>query len=297
MAEPDFNDILGITPVVDEPYVEPEAAAPEPVAPAPEPEPEAAPEPAHRNTAQERIQELIRERNEERAALQAERANAERIRAELEQLKAAPASPPPLPDEPIPDFLEDPQGHVAKQIEATRRELAAMEARVAAGNKAAIETANLTRQQLEQQQLVQRVGNMESSFLVANPDYYKALEYTRNLRVQELSLLGISQEQIDQALHTEAMNTTLAALNLGKNPAEFAYNRAKLQGYKAEAAAPAAPAKPSVDEQAELAQRKAMAGTIGGGGVGDPDGMSDPEERSWEAINRAFKEQFGQELK
>jgi hypothetical protein len=287
MAEPDYNDILGLNL---------EAEEPEPVVePVPEPAKVEEPEPAHKNSANERIQELIRQRDEERRTREALQAQLERddtLRSEVATLRAkleAQATPEPAP---VP-FLEDPEGHVERRIADLRKELQVQELKAEEGNRAAQAAAEETRQRLVQQQFVQSVDQAEKSFLAQNADYYKALEHVRTIQRTEMEAAGMEPQEIEAAIQRAELQTAITTMSKGKNPAEFAYSRAKIYGYKPEGQpVPAA----KIDEEADLAARRAAAGSLGGSGVSDAAGMEDEEARSWAPFERAFKEMFGKDL-
>lgn len=288
MAEPDYSDLLTVD-TSDNDTPEPEAT-PTPVAAAPEPE--AAPEPVARNTANERIQDLIRQRDEERAERQQRQIEADRLREEVAALRQkieAPVTPDPEP----PSFMEDPEGNVNSKVAALQKEIQALERKAEAGNQTAVQAAEEAKQRLMQQQFVTTVSNAERDFCAAHPDYYVALEHIRSIQRAEMSAAGLSAEAIESAITQAELQTAITSMSNGKNPAEFAYKRAEIYGYKPTAATtPAA----KIDEQADMAERRAAAGTIGGSGTGGAAGMDDEEARSWAPFERAFKEMFGKDL-
>ena len=287
MAEPDYSDLLTVDTPDDE-VVQPE---PEAVAAAPA-EPAEPAEPAHRNSANERIQDLIRQRDEERAERQQRQAEAQQLRDEVAALRHR-IETPVTPEPEVPSFMEDPEGHLNVKISALHKEIEALDAKAAAGSQAAAQAAEATRQQLMQRQFVDTVNNAEKDFHAAHPDYYAALEHIRTIQRAEMSAAGLSAEAIESAITQAELQTAITSMSNGKNPAEFAYKRAEIYGYKpTTATTPAA----RIDEQAEMAERRAAAGTIGGSGTGDAAGMDDDEARSWAPFERAFKEMFGKDL-
>ena len=294
MAEPDYSDLLTVD-TSDNDTPEPEAT-PAPVAAAPEPE--AAPEPVARNTANERIQDLIRQRDEERAERQQRQMEADRLREEVAALRQK-IEAPVTPDPPPPSFMEDPEGNINSKVAALQKEIQALERKAEAGNQAAVQAAEEAKQRLMQQQFVTTVSNAERDFYAAHPDYYQALEHIRTIQRAEMKEAGLSDDAINAAITQAELQTAITSMSNGKNPAEFAYSRAKIYGYKpADAATPEAKATAKLDleEQAEMAARRAAAGTIGGSGTGDENGMEDAEAQSWAPFERAFKEMFGKEL-
>ena len=81
-------------------------------------------------------------------------------------------------------------------------------------------------------ELAMRVNNAEIEFARQHPDYWQAVEFLRQKRIQELRTLGIDDERaIMTDLQAQAFQISTTALQRGKNPAEVLYELAKMNGY------------------------------------------------------------------
>lgn len=78
----------------------------------------------------------------------------------------------------------------------------------------------------------------QNEFSKANPDYYEALEFTRQGRARELVALGFTGTTVRDQINAEERGLMSRAMQLKKNPAVMAYEMAVARGYKK--AAPAA---------------------------------------------------------
>lgn len=243
-----------------EPVEKPVDAAPPPPAPV---EP-VAEEPAVEapEAQQQPVQQAEKERQVPLRALQEERqkrAELERRLAMLEQRIQQPPQAEPEPEEPeeIPDPETDPIGSlkwVRQQQEALLQQ----------------------RQQEAHLQHVQRVTTMgEAEFAKSNPDYYDAVSYLQNARMQEIRLLhpGAPDYQIAQAVLNEAQQLADMSLRQRVNPAERFYQLAKARGFGGKAPAPAqesapepeAPAQPTINPDLQNI-KKEVAGAVAAGG-------------------------------
>lgn len=260
----------------------------------------AAEDDAKGSRAQDRIRQLIAERDAERLrASQAEdraqkMADLEaKVRELAEQRKAQEAKP--AEPAPIPEFVEDPVGHVDAKLQRVQSEIARLEKLAADGSAKAEAEAAQAKEQLALMQFMNRVQSSEAAFLEKTPDYYNALNHARQVRVQEMEYLGMDKAEIAKAINTEEVNAAMAAIARGKDPAEFVYKRAVAAGYKP-GAAPASTADPKLDAEVALYEKRRMAQSIGGGG-GDEGEDLEPAGDAWAAINSAFRELYGEELR
>lgn len=253
-----------------------------------------------RSRASERIQELIAQRDEERRqreALEARLSAAEKLREEVELLRDT-LRTPSAPEPEAPAFMEDPQGHIDARMVAMQKKLQELEDKATSGSQQALQQAENAKAQLVQMQFVSRIQGEEASFQRDHPDYMDALRHLREVRVQEMKLLGVANDDIAKAINAEEMNAAMAAIARGKNPAEFVYSRAKLQGYQPRGTPQKGADGEMGEEQDDMAilRRRELAGSLGSSG-GDNVGASTPQDEMWAPIERAFKELYGVSLK
>lgn len=132
----------------------------------------------------------------------------------------------------IPDFDEDPRGHVEAVKQQFERELENLK--------------NGTAQQPQVQQLEARVmqeaavlGPMvaasEARFEVTNPDYRQAFDHVQltvdaNMRAQHP---GINDQQLGMLRKAALVELNRQCQALGIDPASYIYNRAQAMGYRA----------------------------------------------------------------
>lgn len=185
----------------------------------------------------------------ERAAReQAERTFAERM-AVLEQRLQSLAAPPQAP----PSVQDDPVAYFEHRLNQTGQQA-----------QAAIQQAQLLQQQNQQhaqmQALAQQVARDQADFSAKTPDYSDALAHLRANREQELVAYGADPAAASQAVGQELFQMALQARAQGRNPAEIAYQLAKVRGY-----APQAAANPAQKLEAER-RGVAAARSLGNGG-------------------------------
>jgi len=127
------------------------------------------------------------------------------------------------PQQKDPDFIEDPKGYVDTQAQKALKEIESLKQ----------EAAQLReRQQLEH--FVGSVQNHEAAFVEKTTDYYDAIKYVRGIRQRQLAYLrpDFTEDQINQAVAQEELQTAYGFMQVGKNPAEAAYAMAETFGYK-----------------------------------------------------------------
>lgn len=78
-----------------------------------------------------------------------------------------------------------------------------------------------------------QIQTLESDFASKHADYWDALEHLKGSRIEELSLMGLSEDKITETIMGEYATLVTGALKNGKNPAEVAYNLSQKRGYKA----------------------------------------------------------------
>lgn len=126
-------------------------------------------------------------------------------------------------------------------------------------------------------QLKTNVEDFEAEFRESHPDYDEAAEWLVDMEQRKLELAGTPKAQAEQYALNWAINMAQMGINQGKNPAQMAYEAAKMMNWQPKAAVvdPAAAlaaeqAKQLAAQQAKMATQKAgqdAAKTIGGGGV------------------------------
>ena len=140
----------------------------------------------------------------------------------LEQRLQLIANPPP----PVPKFEEDPAGHLQHQVQTTQAEL-----------KAIRESSEQSRQQQEAIQLEQQISvstqAAEQIFAKDHPDYLDAVKYLQTIADKNLEMMGLEDPIARQAqIRKDALAMSFKALQMGKSPAEVAFNLAVNYGYR-----------------------------------------------------------------
>lgn len=231
--EQKFFDTKGaVAPPEEEPKTEPEKKEPAKAEPAAkiekkepekkEPEKHAAPD---LKKLEENYENVKRALNEQRFLHKTQKDEIERERQRASKLEDTFQKFVSRFVEKKPDFEQDPASHLKTETEEINRKVDEL-------TKSAKEQRELQTQQQQFDQFRNAVSTQEAEFLKTTPDYADALTFLRQLRQQDLTDLGVSQEQIAQALQTESMTIAANALRAGKNPAEVAYGIAKRYGYK-----------------------------------------------------------------
>lgn len=226
---------------------EPEAALPEGSAPdikieIPEPKVDVKEEPKAEEPAKPKLVPLealhesrIKEREWRDKAAQIEREAQERfqkLEARLEKL----VNPSPV----VPDFATDPAGNLQHEVATTKAELADLR-----------KVADQSRQTQEARDFEQRIASdtqaSEQAFAKDHPDYLVAVQYLQGIADKNLAMMGVEDPIARQAqIRKDALAMSLKALQMGKSPAEVAYQLAVNYGYKA-ATAPSSDAAKKIE--------------------------------------------------
>lgn len=146
-----------------------------------------------------------------------------------------------LTEVPAPDPQIDPLGYLAHKIDATHKELVALQA--AQGKQ--------TQEQQQQNEINSFLNNVNAQvklFTDTHPDYNDAYQHLAKMRMQDFKDVGMTPDQAKQAFGQEEVGITQRALAMGKNPAEIAYGMATRYGYKA----PVATTKTPIDADNKL---------------------------------------------
>lgn len=131
--------------------------------------------------------------------------------------------------EPEPDFDMDPTGSLKYQLE-----------RLAEENRQLKEQFSGVQTQTQQQAAVQQIGQAitasEGKFAAEHADYYDALEHVRNVERAKLKPIaearGVTDEQLEQQIFANELQAAAQLLQLGQDPASYAYQMAQSYGYK-----------------------------------------------------------------
>lgn len=129
------------------------------------------------------------------------------------------------PEEQIPDFIDDPQGHLEAKERLWKRQFEQL------ANQINGSTAQQQAQQ-QHQQLVQIAGIKEQEFRAVTPDYDDAVGHFRATKAAEYAALGLDALAINQQLAKDCTGLVAMSLQRNSNPAEMMYNLAKALGYK-----------------------------------------------------------------
>ena len=122
-------------------------------------------------------------------------------------------------------------------------------------------------------ELKTNVEDFEAEFRESHPDYDEAAEWLVDMEQKKLELAGAPKAQAEQMALNWAINMAQMGISQGRNPAQMAYEAAKMLNWQPKAAIndPAAAAQRQLAAaQQKLATQKAgqdAAKTIGGGGV------------------------------
>jgi hypothetical protein len=126
----------------------------------------------------------------------------------------------------IPDFETDPAGHLAIKQQLLEQSVQQQAQQTQAQLRAQQEHA-------EEQRLRAQYSQIEADFAKNAPDYYEAAGYL-NQHIQNHFLeQGYTQQEAEQHTFAQLKHWLVTTANAGMNPAQFAYETAKAQGYKA----------------------------------------------------------------
>lgn len=215
---------------------EPEAEVPAPAAPEPQldaPEPKVE-EPKVEEPKPEKVVPLaalhesrMKEREWRDKAAQIERESAERFQ-KLEQRLEKLVNPAPA----VPKFEDDPAGNLQHEMAATKAELAALR-----------ETSEKSLKEQEthrfEQQIATSTQAAEAAFAKEHPDYLAAVQHLQSIADKNLQMMGVEDPTVRQSqIRQDALAMSLKALQMGKSPAEVAYQLAVNYGYKTASSEP-----------------------------------------------------------
>jgi hypothetical protein len=191
----------------------------------------------------------------------------------------APQQPQPTPkpqgEIEVPDFDDDPIGHLRAKNDLLERQLQEVNQER--------QLSAVQRQQMAQfSQLQSGVDQMEQQFASQQPDYHDAVGFLYENVGKMATAMGYPPGQVQQVISQTAMDISVRALQQGKNPAQAAYEAARAMGFTGP--------QPTMDDGEPAPQRKPptslsnVAGrrTTGGGAP------------TWDAISKMDDQQFEQ---
>lgn len=249
---------------------------------------------------------MLAERRRLREEIAARDQRLETMEAELKALKAAvapKAEPPPL----APDFAENPKGYVDTTVKSQTDRIAALEKQIKDGQDA---NENARKAQEAYTEALRQVREAEQEHMKNAPDYYDALEHSRNVRRSQIQILApeATSDQIEAELTRQELATAFGMLKSGQNPAERAYAYAKTLGYtpkQAAAIVAAEQGKTTPDTQArapdgkftapdpaEIEARKQAAASLGSGGNEALAAMENELGETGDVFDQAKSERF-----
>lgn len=235
-----------------------------------------------KSRANDRIRQLVDEKNELKSRLEA----LEKLQEGLTEKLKGVLNPEPEP-EPEVEFLEDPKGYVDVNRERLEKRIAALE-------KQDLENANDLKQELQMLKFQQTVHDYEREFTAEHPDYLKALEYNVEYRKEELALMGVTKdEEVRRIIAQETMMLAGSNIQNQKNPAEAAYNLAVRRGYKPKVV-DTDEVREELDEEVGRRQKALDAESMGSSSPPSGKVEEDPEEEGWALIAEGFADLYGE---
>jgi hypothetical protein len=220
---------------------------------APASEPQETPPPAPTATEEQppeglddRGQAIWREERNKRKELQkqVDQMN-ERWMELVGRMQQPPAQQPPQPNAAeieVPDFEDDPIGHLRAKNEILERQLQEV-------NQERTVRQTQTQQVQQFQQLQAGVDQLERTFAASTPDYHEAVGHMYGEVARMANAMGYSPQQVQQTISQMALDISMRALQQGRNPAQVAYEAARALGYSGPK-----PTQPPEGEQAHTPQ-------------------------------------------
>jgi len=203
----------------------------------------------------------------------------ERMQAgQIQQPAAQPeqAQSKPSQEIEVPDFEEDPIGHLRAKNEILERQLNEV-------NQERVQSKQERQQNQQFEQLRTGVKSMEDEFAATTPDYHDAVGYLYGNVAKMAQAMGYPPAQIQQAVTQTAMDITARSIQAGKNPAQAAYEAAKAMGYTV--AAPVDPAD-DVDDTPRKSPPTSLSSVAGKRSTGVPslDAIADMSDEDFDSM-------------
>lgn len=232
-------------PAQPEPPADPPAED-DPAPPAADKRPQMVPH-AALHEERERRKEVDRALAEERKARQTLEERTNLLLQNIQQRQ-----PPPAPAQPeLPDYTQDPAGHIVAVQQQQARVLNDVIQAITARAQQDQQTQGITATQ-------QRALAMEQQFARDTPDYVQAVDHLSTTRHRQLQAAGWEDAAERQAIISrEALGVAERALQMGRNPASVIYDIAKEYGFTGAAPTPTAsdtPAAPQPNGAEKLQQ-------------------------------------------
>lgn len=124
-----------------------------------------------------------------------------------------------------PDPETDPLGHTMHELAEVKKMLAQVTEQMQGQAQMDQQTAALHNFTSAAQEAGQQ-------FIDRTPDFHQAYDYIRNVRMQDMRDMGMTDSQAKEALLREEIGVSVQAMNNGQNPAEFIYRIAQRYGYR-----------------------------------------------------------------
>lgn len=159
-----------------------------------------------------------------------ERFNQMMERWQQAQAPAQQQQPQQEQEQQIPQFVDDPEGHIRAVSERFQQQLDELRQ---------FHQGSVTQQHAaaQGQALAQHTAAAEAEFSKATPDYPKATEYFAQRKLAEYGALGLDPVTAQNALMRDYQGIAIAAAQRGQNAAQMIYNLSKAMGYSAQAPA------------------------------------------------------------
>lgn len=161
-------------------------------------------------------------------------------------------------------FVENPALYLKKNMEKLREDMQ--------------QTREQDRASSEQEHAINAIAYSAQQFAQQQPDYMQAMEHAKNARFAEYELYGLTPDQYESEWAKECTIFGMTQLRMGKNPAEAAYQYAKIRGYTANtenqdtiSGQKAKAADTNKTRLQNMKDGKRAAGTLEGGGEGTDD--------------------------
>ncbi len=180
--------------------------------------------------------QALHEERERRKQIEAERAELarqnqvllERTNQLLQRFQPPPQEQPKpaQPGQPtVPELKDDPVGHIIGLVKA-------VEDRQQQQSQTITEAQQQQQQAMAIAQLQAHAVAMEHEFRQSTPDYDQAIGHMRQAREQQLAFAGHDPMQRQQIILQEALGIAARGLQMGRNPAQMAYEMAAAFGYQ-----------------------------------------------------------------
>lgn len=186
-------------------------------------DPASLPPPEKREIPYSRFREVIDERNNLRGEIDALKQTYEQRWQEL--LKQIEAGKGPAPAKGDPSFDDDPAGYLRNQSDRLSKKLDD-----AIGALSRDQESAQYREQL--QVALNSVSREESEFSKKQPDYFKSVDWYKEVRHSQLDDMGISKSEIERTLAADSQWFIQKARDLGESPAEYFYRYIKKLGWQ-----------------------------------------------------------------